>query len=344
MNELFNSQIITAMLDRIASIPDSSDIDQVMNYIVDIIRDEGNFYYVSLFLVDTAREWAVFRSGNEEYREQFLSKGFKFHLGSSSIVGQAVVEDDLQIFDYNREGCFMSPLLPDTRWELALPLNVEGDIIGVLKIEGADMVTFSYEDAKPIQQVADRIAEKLGQIDGADEEGFDEQKEAKSTQEVADGVAEKLGHRMSDSDLQINGSNLILLPQENTEQNFLDGFWKWIEILASGDYVKATEALYWEREPWKPDKLKHQITTFFSKTEPFIPVIPNQRLINVVNENSEIVWNQDGDGGWAMAQIPVTNEPENSKEDDVPLMGLAASFFVRKHLDYYVLEFEIFHA
>jgi hypothetical protein len=162
MSQLFKSEIITAILDGIASIPDSSDVNKLMNHIVDIIREEGGFYFVSLYLMDTAKKWVVFQSGNEEYREQILSLGLKFRLDSSSIIGKAVVENDLQIFDYNREGCYMSPFLPDTRWELALPLNVEGDIIGVLKIEGSDRFSFSYDDAKPIQQVANRVAEKLG--------------------------------------------------------------------------------------------------------------------------------------------------------------------------------------
>jgi hypothetical protein len=146
---------------------------------------------------------------------------------------------------------------------------------------------------------------------------------------------------MTDSSLQINGPNLIRLPCENTNRTFLDGFWKWVEILAAGNYVQAIESLYWEREPWKPEELEHRITTFFSNTETYVPVIPNQRLVKVINDKSEIEWQQTG--GWARALIPVTNKPECSKEDDVPLMGLATSFFVRRFGSNYVLEFEIFH-
>src|SRR5262245_5309142 len=113
---------------------------------------------------------------------------------------------------------------------------------------------------------------------------------------------------MTDSSLQINGPNLIRLPCENTNRTFLDGFWKWVEILAAGNYVQAIESLYWEREPWKPEE--------------------HERLIKVINDKSEIEWQQTG--GWARALISVTNKPECSKEDDVPLMGLATSFFIRR--------------
>jgi hypothetical protein len=45
-----------------------------------------------------------------------------------------------------------------------------------------------------------------------------------------------------------------------------------------------------------------------------------------------------------MAQIPLTTQRGDPKNDEIPLMGLAASFFVREHEGCYVLEFEIFHA
>lgn len=146
------------------------------------------------------------------------------------------------------------------------------------------------------------------------------------------------------ANLQINSSNLIRLPCKNSNQTFLDGFWQWVEILASGDYKKAVESLYWEREPWSPNDLEHRITTYFSTEDKktFVPVIPNDRLIKAVNDTAEIEWNEGG--GWGLAQIPVTNKPENSKDDDVLLMGLAVSFFVQKFADNYVLKLEIFHA
>jgi hypothetical protein len=45
-----------------------------------------------------------------------------------------------------------------------------------------------------------------------------------------------------------------------------------------------------------------------------------------------------------MAQIPLTTRPADPKDDAIPLMGLASSFFVRELAGRHVLEFEIFHA
>lgn len=163
MSQLFKSEIITAILDGIASIPDSSEQDKIMNQLVEVIREKGGFYFVSLYLVDVDKKWVILRAGTGAMGEVLLSTELKYRLDSSSIIGNAVFENDIKLLDYNhREAWFASPLLPETRWELAVPLRVEQEVIGVLKIDGMDKDGFELDKAKPIQQVADRVAEKLG--------------------------------------------------------------------------------------------------------------------------------------------------------------------------------------
>jgi hypothetical protein len=47
--------------------------------------------------------------------------------------------------------------------------------------------------------------------------------------------------------------------------------------------------------------------------------------------------------GWFMAQVPFTTEAADPKNDEIPLMGVAVSFFERELDGQYVLEFEIFN-
>jgi len=102
--------------------------------------------------------------------------------------------------------------------------------------------------------------------------------------------------------------------------------------------------------------LKDQISSFFGGKNIFTPVIPNERLIGVVNDAAEFQprttkwgwgrfsFKKQKDHGWLLAQIPVTQKPEDAKSDKVPLTGLAVSFFIRAHKGYYAFELEIFHA
>ena len=145
--------------------------------------------------------------------------------------------------------------------------------------------------------------------------------------------------------VELNSHHLIRLPIEDSKANYLDGFWRWVGFLADDNYQRGLESLYWSHElSWTPDILKERVTTFFGGNAPWSVVIPNERLVNVINGNAEYDPRNKQGRGWLRAQIPLTTQPEDPKHDKLPLMGLATSFFIREYERRYVLEFEIFHA
>jgi hypothetical protein len=142
----------------------------------------------------------------------------------------------------------------------------------------------------------------------------------------------------------LNGDRLIRLPLVDSKANYLDGFWRWVELLAADDYKGALEALYWpKRTSWTPEALKKRITTFWGGDAPWSVVVPNERLVGVINDDAKYQSRNQKGWGWFLAQVPVTTEPADPKNDEIPLMGVASSFFVRQRGENYVLEHEIFH-
>lgn len=142
----------------------------------------------------------------------------------------------------------------------------------------------------------------------------------------------------------MNGDRLIRLPAEDTKANYLAGFWRWVELMAVDDYQGALEALHWPKgATFTSAMLKERVTTFFGGDAPWSVVVPNERLVEVINEAAEFQPRNSDGWGWFMAQVPVTTEPADAKNDEIPLMGVAASFFVRALPGQCVLEFEIFH-
>lgn len=132
---------------------------------------------------------------------------------------------------------------------------------------------------------------------------------------------------------------MIRFPIEDSKTNYLAAFWQWIALLEADDYDGAVKALYWDMPTtWTGAALKDRITTFFGGGDSWSVVIPNERLVGVVDKAASYR------PGWFMAQIPLTTNPANPKDDRIPLMGLASSFFVRKDGGQYVMEHEIFHA
>ena len=144
--------------------------------------------------------------------------------------------------------------------------------------------------------------------------------------------------------MNLNGDHLIRMPIDDSKSNHLAGFWRWVEILANGDFKLGIESLFWDDGAfWTSEQLEDRITTFFGGDDPWSVVIPNERLIGVINDAVDHQPRIDNERGWFMAQIPVTTKPDDPKDDKIPLMGLAVSFFVREHDGNHVLQYEIFH-
>jgi hypothetical protein len=151
--------------------------------------------------------------------------------------------------------------------------------------------------------------------------------------------------------MQLNSDHLIRMPVVHSKENYLDGFWRWVALMEAGQYDRAIEALYWPghlfgfgvKTTWTGLKLEKRVTTFFGGDNPWSVVIPNERLIGTINEACIFEPRRKKNMGWFMAQIPLTTEPDDPKNDNIPLMGLASSFFVRKKGDSLVLSHEIFH-
>jgi hypothetical protein len=144
--------------------------------------------------------------------------------------------------------------------------------------------------------------------------------------------------------MEENIERLIRISIQDSKENYLGAFWRWVQLLAQDDYQAALDALYWPKESsWTAAGLKERVTTFFGGNKPWTVVIPNDRLISVVNDAAEFQPRSGSGCGWLMAQIPLTTEPNDPRRDDIPLMGLAVSFFFKEHQGRYVMELEIFH-
>jgi len=66
------------------------DPDGLINTSVNLIRDQFDFYYVGLFLVDRAGKWAVLRAGTGEAGRIQIQKKHRLEVGGESMIGWAV--------------------------------------------------------------------------------------------------------------------------------------------------------------------------------------------------------------------------------------------------------------
>jgi GAF domain-containing protein len=137
--------------------------DELINTSVNLIRDHFNFYYVGLFLLDEAREWAVLRAGTGRAGRIQLARNHRLKVGGESMIGWSIAHRRARIaLDVGKDAVhFRNPILPDTHSEMALPLISRDEALGALTVQSVERGAFSDEDITLLQTMADQLANAL---------------------------------------------------------------------------------------------------------------------------------------------------------------------------------------
>jgi len=138
-------------------------VDDLIAETVNLIRDQFEFYYVGLFLVDQDSGFAVLRAGTGEAGWAMVEGGHKLAIGGESMIGRCIAEKQPGIaLDVGEEAVrFDNPLLPGTHSELALPLIARGQVRGALTVQSDKVTAFSGADITVLQTMADQLANAL---------------------------------------------------------------------------------------------------------------------------------------------------------------------------------------
>ncbi len=136
------------------------DPESLTQQTVELIQERFEFYYVGLFIVDEAREYAVLRAATGRSGRKMLATEHRLAVGGESMIGWCVANARARIaLDVGQEAVrFDNPLLPATRSELALPLIARGEAMGALSVQSVQEAAFSGEDIAVLQVIADQLA------------------------------------------------------------------------------------------------------------------------------------------------------------------------------------------
>jgi GAF domain-containing protein/HAMP domain-containing protein len=137
--------------------------DRLIQQVVDLIRERFGLYYVGLFAVDEAGEWAVLQAGTGKAGEAMLARGHRLQVGEDSMIGWSIAHAQARVALEAGEDAvrLATPELPETRSEAALPLRVRGQIIGALTVQHTQPGAFNQDAIVALQTMADQVAVAL---------------------------------------------------------------------------------------------------------------------------------------------------------------------------------------
>ncbi len=136
------------------------DLGQLLDETVHLISEEFGFYHAGIFLLDEPKRYAILQAASSEGGKRMLQRGHKLEVGRVGIVGHVAQVSEARIaLDVGEDAVFFeNPDLPDTRSEMALPLSVRGEVVGVLDVQSTEGSAFTDEDVGILQTMADQVA------------------------------------------------------------------------------------------------------------------------------------------------------------------------------------------
>lgn len=136
------------------------DLTELLNRAADLITSRFSFDHIGIFLLDNSKEYAVLVASPTEAGRKMLENNHRLRVGEVGIVGRVSASGEPRIaLDTGADVTFFNnPYLPNTRSEMALPLKVENNIIGVLDVQSDEPEAFNEDDVAIMQVLADQLA------------------------------------------------------------------------------------------------------------------------------------------------------------------------------------------
>ena len=126
-------QTSTLIAQRIAAAPT---LDELYRRVVTLVKEQFSYYHAQIFRYELALNAVVLVSGYGEIGEQMLDANYSLALGhgiigSAAATGRTVLASDTA----RHRNWVSSSLLPDIRSEIAVPIKLRDQVLGILAVQ-----------------------------------------------------------------------------------------------------------------------------------------------------------------------------------------------------------------
>ena len=128
--------------------------------IASLVSERFDFYHVGIFLLSKDGNFAQLQAANSPGGKRMLARQHQLEVGRSGIVGRVAKDGQARVaLDVGQDAAYFdNPDLPDTRSEMALPLKIGSEIIGVLDVQSTREAIFSEDDLEIFRTLANQVS------------------------------------------------------------------------------------------------------------------------------------------------------------------------------------------